>query len=424
MTRKKIIILGGGLAGLAAADKLCPEHDVLILERAPFIGGLASSFEMDGEQIPRFNHHIVKSNKFTLEYLNRYNLMGQNTWKRINMAIAVNKKVYNINHVLKFIKFKYLNFYEKLRFGLFGLYAIHLMNPDKIPDNMNAETWLNKLAGKSVTNKVYYQLYGRNKFNIQLSEISAKQFANRIKEKEFYDLFTFPQHGVQGMIDGLEKDITANGCDIVMEAHVTGLDVDKKVVTYTHKDKTYTKPYDILINTIPVPELLKFTSGLPPDYVAQIKRLRYTPVVGLCFGTKEFLDPFNYWVNIFKERIHVLYQHSLLIDKYQSKVSWCVRYGGSAEDMGKSDEEIKQLYLDVLQQYFPHMELNWCLVFREKYSEPIYDKDYLDYCPKYRTPVKGLYNAGIQVTFPKIRNMSTALESGLDVVKYIKEDME
>ena len=221
-----------------------------------------------------------------------------------------------------------------------------------------------------------------------------------------------------------EKDITANGCDIVMEAHVTGLDVDKKVVTYTHKDKTYTKPYDILINTIPVPELLKFTSGLPPDYVAQIKRLRYTPVVGLCFGTKEFLDPFNYWVNIFKERIHVLYQHSLLIDKYQSKVSWCVRYGGSAEDMGKSDEEIKQLYLDVLQQYFPHMELNWCLVFREKYSEPIYDKDYLDYCPKYRTPVKGLYNAGIQVTFPKIRNMSTALESGLDVVKYIKEDME
>ncbi len=420
--KKKILILGAGLSGLAAADVLLPEYEVLILEKAPFIGGLASSFAMEGELIPRFNHHIVESNTLTLQYLNRYHLMGHNIWQRINLAIAVDGMVYNINHPLKFLRFSYLNFYEKLRFGLFGLYCIHLMNPDKLPDDLDARTWLENYAGKSVTDKVYYQLYGRNKFNIKLEEISAKQFAHRIKEKEFYDLFTFPEQGIQGMVDGLGQDIRDKGGRIILEVSLVELDLQKNTVVYLDKGRKQKRTFDLVINTIPVPELLKFTKGLPSDYINQIKRLCYTPVVGLCFGTKEFLDPYNYWINFFHERIHVLYQHSLLIDKYKSKVSWCVRYGGSEEDFMLPDEKIKELYLAALKKYFPTMNLIWCLVFREKYSEPIYDKDYFSYCPKYRTPVSGLYNAGIQVTFPKIRNMNVALESGLEVAKIIRED--
>ena len=421
---KKILILGAGLSGLAAADKLLLGNEVVVLEKAKFIGGLASSFVMEKEQIPRFNHHIVESNKITLDYLRRYNLMGNNKWQRINLAIAVDGNVYNINNPLKFLKFKYLNLYEKLRFGLFGLYCIYLMNPDKLPDNLDAQTWLNKYAGKRVTDKVYYQLYGRNKFNIKLDEISAKQFANRIKEKEFYDLFTFPEKGIQGMVDGLGDDIIKKGGKIILKASIVELDLDDKSIKYTIDGREFKYKFDIIINTIPVPELLKFTKGLPEDYIKDIKRLRYTPVVGLCFGTKEFLDPYNYWINIFNERVHVVYQHSLLVDKYKSKVSWCVRYGGSEEDLNKPDDEIKELYLGTLKKYFPNIEINWCLVFRERYSEPIYDKDYFEYSPKYRTPLEFMYNAGIQVTFPKIRNMNVALESGIEVAKMINENIE
>ncbi len=423
--KKNIIILGGGLAGLSAADKLLDKgHDILIIEKANFLGGLASSFTMEEQEIPRFNHHIVKSNKVTLQYLNRYSLMGNNIWKRINLAIALNNKVYNINNPLKFLKFDYLNFYEKVRFGLFGIYCIYLMNPDKLPDTLDAQTWLKKNVGKSVTEKVYYQLYGRNKFNIKLDEISAKQFAYRIKEKEFYDEFTFPQKGIQGMIDGLEKDILKKGGKIVLETDIIELDIKQKTIKYSTKGKEKKQKYDALVNTIPVPELLKFTKNLPQDYIEKIKKLRYTPVVGLCFGTKEFLNSYNYWINLFHERIHVIYQHSLVIDKYKSKVSWCVRYGGSEEDIKLPDEEIKKMYLDVLKKYFPKMEINWCFVFREKYAEPIYDKDYLSYAPSYKTPIDGFYNSGIQVTFPKIRNMNVALESGIKVSDIIKEDLE
>ena len=297
------------------------------------------------------------------------------------------------------------------------------MNPDKLSDDLDAQTWLNKYAGKKVTERVYYQLYGRNKFNIKLDQISAKQFAHRIKEKEFYDQFTFPEKGIQGMVDGLGDDIINKGGKIILRVSITELDVDNKIIKYKIDNREFKYKFDIMINTIPVQELMRFAKGLPDEYVNSIKRLRYTPVVGLCFGTKDFLDPYNYWINIFNERIHVIYQHSMLIDKYRSKVSWCVRYGGSEEDLNKSDEEIKELYLGTLKKYFPDMKVNWCLVFREKYSEPIYDKDYFEYCPKYRTPLGFMYNAGIQVTFPKIRNMNVALESGIKVARIINEDL-
>ena len=420
----RVMILGGGLAGLSAADKLLDSGkcDVTILEKAPFLGGLASSFEVDGDLIPRFNHHIVRTNTKTMEYLRRYHLLGNNTWKRINLAVALDSKVYNINKPLKYLKFNYLNLIEKIRFGLFGIYVSYLLNPDKLPDDLDAETYLNKSVGKSVTQKMYYQLYGRNKFNIPLSQIAMKQFAHRMKEREFNDLFTYPMHGIQGMIDGLERDVVSKGAKIFMKAKINSVDMQKKVITYTVGGRERTEVYDVIINTIPVPELIKFAKGLPEDYVNNIKKLRYTPVVGCLFSTKEFLDPMNYWVNFIGERVHVLYQHSMLVDKYKSKVSWLIRYGGSAEDMPKPDEEIKDLYLDILKRYYPNMQLNWCFVFREKYAEPIYDKDYTKYAPTYRTPVQGFYNAGIQVTFPKIRNMNVALHSGEQVAQYIFED--
>ncbi len=420
----RIIVLGGGLSGLVAADKLLDSGkvEVTILEKMPFLGGLARSIEVDGEQIPIFNHHIVRTNTKTLEYLRRYDLLGNNTWKRINLAIAWNNKVYNINKPWKYLWFKYLSLVEKIRFGLFGVYVSYFFNPDKLPDDLDAETWLNKACGKSVTQKMHYQLYARNKFNIPLSRISAKQFAHRMKEREFNDKFTYPTRGIQGLIDGLEQDVIRKGGKIIRKADTTHIDVQKRVITYKAGGKERTEVYDALINTIPVEEFMKFTKGLPKEYSDNLKKLKYTPVVGILFGTKEFLDPENYWINFFGERVHVMYQHSLLIDKYKTKITWVDRYGGSAEDLPKSDDEIKDLYLGALRKYFPKMDVKFCLVFRDQYAEPIYDKDYAKYAPKYRTPVAGLYNAGIQVTFPKIRNMNVALESGEKVAKCVLED--
>jgi len=415
----KIVILGAGLSGMAAAKSLA-EHksnEITILEKAPYAGGLASSFHMEGEEIPKFYHHIVRSNKFTIAELERFGLMKDADWKKIKVSIGIKNKVYNIQNPFELLKLPGASLWAKFRFGLFGLYTLFIMNPNNIPDEMNAKDWLYKFCGKEATDFFWWNLYGRNKFNIPLDQIAAKQFAHRLWEKEVYDDFTFPKKGLQLMVDGMEKELVEKGVNIRLKQKIIGINLTNKTVSLETGEKI---KYDVLINSIPVPEFLKVQKGLPEDYKANLEKLRYCPAVGMCFATKEFLKPGVYWINLFGERIQVIMQHSVLIDKYKNKVSWLIRYGGAAEDLGKSDEEIRKLYLADIKKYFPTAEIVWDKVFKEKYAEPVYDKDYVKYAPTYTTPVDSLYMTGIQVTFPKIRNQNVALESGYKVAEIIK----
>jgi len=419
----EVVIIGGGLAGLCAADKLLGSAKVTILEKLPFLGGLASSYEHDGKMIPKYYHHIIKHNEVTKSYLKRYGLYDSCTWKKISVAIGVDGLYSDITKIFGLLRFRYLNIYEKLRFGLFGLYTIFLMDPSKIPNDMGSKEWLYRYAGKAVTDKIFYHLYAKNKFDISLDKISAKQFANRLKEREVYDDYTYPKEGLQGMIDGLEKDIKSKKGVIIKSARIKSVDVEKKIIKYTTAGQSdgFSKMIkaDVIINTIPVPEFVKI-SNLPGDYKTQLSRLRYVPAVCVAFGTEDFMDPDVYWFNLLKENVQVIVQHSILADVYDDKIVWALRYGGSNKDLGLDDETIRKKYLKTVKKYFPDVNIKWSHIFREKYAEPIYDKDYNEYMPTSETPVEGLYMAGIQVTFPKIRNMNSALESGLEVAELIR----
>lgn len=412
---KKLFIIGAGPSGLAAADALAGKFDVTIIEKANFLGGLAGSFLEDNEWIPFYYHHVVSHNSYTIKYLEKFGLMAGNKWKKVNVAIGVDGKLYNINKPLGLLKFNYLTSYEKIRFGLFGFYALFLMNPEKIEKNKDAKAWLNKYAGKKVTDKVFYNLYARNKFNIDLDRISAKQFAHRLKEREVYDDFTFPKKGLQPMIDGLEQELIKKGVKILRKTAIDEIDFRTKEIKFNGETHTF----DIIVNSIPIPEFLKFAKGVDEGYVKQISKVKYCPCVGIAFATKELLDKDNYWINLFQEDVHVIMQHSWLIDKYKSKITWCLRYGGSEEDFPLTDDQVREKYFRVIKKYFPNAEILWSKVFREKYAEPIYDKEFSDYKPDYITPVSSLYMTGVQVTHPKIRNINSALLSGEEVAKLV-----
>lgn len=416
--KKKIVILGGGLSGLAAGEILSHNFNVTILESAPYIGGLAATFEYNQKRIPNYYHHIIKTNKLTQEYLRRFGKVNHLNWQKIKVAIGFKNKLYSINNPLGLLTFSPLNLYEKIRFGLFGLYTLFFMNPDKISEGVDAETWLNHYAGKSVTKKIFYHLYSRNKFNIPLNRISAKQFANRLYEKEIYDYFSFPKESYQSMIDELERTILEQQGKIKVNANITKIDLTKKYIVESGKKINY----DLLINSIPFEVFIKLATGIPEEYKQQLSKIKYCPAVGLCFATEEFLDKKNYWINLFGERIHIIMQHSILCDIYEDKISWCLRYGGSEEDLNLSEETIKQEYLATVKKYFPNAKIKWVKVMRTKYAEPIYDIDYHQYMPKSKTPIEGLYFTGIQLTYPKIRNMNVAIESGIEVAKTIKKE--
>lgn len=401
----KIGIIGGGITGLTAAHHLAGDNDVVVFEKKDRLGGLAASFEHEGHALPFYYHHVIEQNHKTKEYLKKFGLLDDSKWKRAGMNIGVNGGLYEFTNPLALMGFDYLSLAGRLRYGLFGAYALTVMNPDKVKGD--AKHWLESVAGKEVTKKVFEPLYAENKFGIPLNRISAKQFANRLKTAEFRTRFNYPTNGFQALINSLSKSVEDEG-GVIKTNTPAKLDAGGLRVNG--------QEFDAVINTAPLPEFLRFTTGLPDDYAEKLGKVRYCSAVCVAFGTKSFLSE-HYWTNLFKERAHMVVQHSRLRDAYPFKFNWVLRYGGSEQDFNLSDEEIRRAYLRVVRRYYS-FELEWAKVFREKYASPIYSKGFPEI--GYESPVQGLYQAGVVVTYPMVRDCNSALTSGEKVAKIIR----
>lgn len=417
----KICILGGGLTGMAAAYELSDSNEVVIIEKEDLLGGLASSFEKGAKWIPRYYHHIFMHDDVTKAFMEKFGIKLK--FNRIDMAILVNGKVYDFADPISLFGFDYLSLWGRIRYGLFGAYVFTFMNPDRIKEDMNAEEWLMKHAGKEVTNKLFYELYAVNKFGIPLGQISAKQFANRLKAKEAIGKFAYPECGLQEFLDRFERFLDKRKVKIMKNCEVNKIKEGEIYFKRKKKSRSEKIKCDLVINTLPIPVFLRAIQKLPKHYIERLSKIKYCPAICITYGSDKRLTH-HYWINVLKENCHMIMQHSVLFDGYDDEVGWVLRYGGSGEDFELSSGEIKEKYLGVIRKYFPGVKFKWSIVSKDRYAEPIYDKNYTMNKPDYKSPFRWLYHAGISVTYPEIRNMNTALKSGLKVAYIIKEDLK
>ena len=78
----RVGIIGGGVGGLAAAYEAAKQgHEVSLYERAPFLGGLASTFEVGGGRLERFYHHLFLSDTTIIRLLEELGLSDSLIWE-------------------------------------------------------------------------------------------------------------------------------------------------------------------------------------------------------------------------------------------------------------------------------------------------------------------------------------------------------
>ncbi len=115
----RIAVIGGGLAGLVAADRLLGAGmRVTVFEKYPEAGGLVGVVEVGGTPLERFYHHLFTSDVDYVSFAEEFGLGGDLQWLKSRMGFFSGGKLWDFGTPASLLSFSPLGIAGRLQFVL------------------------------------------------------------------------------------------------------------------------------------------------------------------------------------------------------------------------------------------------------------------------------------------------------------------
>ena len=258
----KVGVIGGGAAGLAAGFELAKKgHQAHVFERAPFLGGQASTFEVGGGRLERGYHHLFMSDTHMVDLIHELGLRHKLAWIESKVGFFHAGKIWKFASPVDLLKFTPLSLFDRLRLGLVTLYLQKTKNGLKF-EGVTAAEWLQKRVGSRAYEVVWEPML-RGKFGEYYNEISMTWLWGKIylrvasrgkpweKEKLGYPMGSFEE-----VFDTLGERIRQMGNEVHISAGVRRVVVEDGRATGLEVElpgrEVEVRPYDAVIATTPL----------------------------------------------------------------------------------------------------------------------------------------------------------------------------
>ncbi len=418
----QIAILGGGITGLTSAYYLAKRgYQVTLWEKEATLGGLASGFKSEGWDwyLDKTYHHLFANDSEILSLakeigFNKIFFQEPETaslYNRGKIGGAGGKDNYQtipLDTPLDFIKFPLLDLPQKLRAGL--VIAFLKLSPFfPFYEQMTAREFLQKSMGDEVWDILWQELF-RKKFGNFAGNILASFIWARIKKRT--KKLGYIEGGFQEFVNYLEKINREQGVEIRKGAEI------KTVEKAGKRFGVEKEEFDIIISTLPTPALIEVAKRtLPSTYLNRLKKIQYLHSLNLIIESEKPLLPATYWLNICDPKLPImgLVQHTNFVDKrfYNNKhILYIANYVSDGDKLLKmNDKEILDYFLPHLRQInTKYLILNTkYYTFKHYYSQPIFDRNFVENKPDFKTPVDNFYLANLDMTYPYDRGVNYAV---------------
>ncbi|MEW6592536.1 MAG: FAD-dependent oxidoreductase [Candidatus Hadarchaeota archaeon] len=289
--RKKVGILGGGLAGLTVAGLL--KHDFEVLEKNRDCGGLCRSYKEKGFTFDYGGGHIIFSRderilKFMLEKL-RKNFLKRRRNTRIFFKGRLVK--YPFENGLSELppKDNYDCLYEFLKTWL-------KQNRQGLPEPRNFQAWMYNTFGKGITER-YLLPYNRKVWNFEPRLMGVDWVKGRVPQPPPEDIvksslglttegythqlfFYYPKlGGIQALTDSIERQVK-NRVTVGFDVRRVEKDGKKWAVSDGREEKIF----DLVVSTVPVTDFSKIYKNTPVDVRRAARSLKYNSLVTVLLG--------------------------------------------------------------------------------------------------------------------------------------------
>ena len=119
---RMIAVVGGGVAGLAAAYRLQQAgYDPTVFEASDTLGGLAATYETDGDPIEAYYHHLSATEETIVELADELGVGDRLEWLWGHDSYYVDGVVHPLNTAWEIAAYPHLSFYDKFRLGMLTL---------------------------------------------------------------------------------------------------------------------------------------------------------------------------------------------------------------------------------------------------------------------------------------------------------------
>ncbi len=301
MAKKRVLILGAGLAGLSAAWHLQRQgYDCQVFEQETEVGGLCRSKRVNGFTFDCDGHLLHFKHNYTLNLIR--DLLGAKIIRHKRSA-----------WVYSFDRFSRYPFQA----NLYGLpkpivesclrefIKIH-RNGSKFQAKSSFRHWIDKTFGRGIAQ--HFMIPYNTKFwTVPLDELNCQWVdgfipipsLNRIikgalKESRhnlgYNAYFWYP---AKGGINEVPHAFARQIKDINKECKITKIDLKRKEVILNQKQN---QRFDFLISTIPLPQMSYLLGRIPQDVLSAFKNLRWNSIFNLNLGLEGRNKAFRHWV--------------------------------------------------------------------------------------------------------------------------------
>lgn len=434
--KKNIAIIGAGAAGLSAAFYLSKEkYNITIFESAPFVGGQASTININGGLLERGYHHLFTNDYSIIQLMKDLNISNKLKWYPSKVGTYINGKTHPTTSPLDLLRFSPLPFRERIKLGLFSLKIKNIKNWRKL-EQFTANEWLERNLGGESYHKFWKPLL-RAKFGDYYDQIGMPWFWSKMQTRfasrkgkipvSFLnkEVLGYPEGSFETIFDQMKIYFNQNNINLLLSTPVTKItpQEDSKIkLDYHENESRKSRNFDLVLSTTPSFIFSKLID-LPKIYLKKINSAHYIGALVMIIELQKKLTD-HYWVNIVDENIPFLglIEHTNMISKklYGNKnLIYLTNYlDRNHKYFSLSNSEMLEVYLPHLKKFNKDFSEKWITNYHMNSlsaAQPIIGKNYSKNIPQHNTPIKNLFLANTTQIYPEDRGTNYSIRMGKEI---------
>lgn len=438
----RVGIIGAGATGLTAAYDLVKDgHEAVVYEQSPFLGGHASTFDVDGTRLERGYHHWFTNDTDILKLVDEIGLGDRVRWFDSTVGTLYDSKIYDFVTPIDLMRFTPIGIVDRLRLGLVTLY-LQRKKRWRDYEKVTASKWLRRYSGKRAYD-VFWGPMLRGKFGEDhFDKVSmawlwgkiqtrvASRGKNMVREKLGYPMGSFGE-----VFDLLARKVQEHGGTVHLSASVTRISVDDGCTNgmdvALDSQEAHFEPFDAVIATTPSNIFSRLAPPMTSDYLHRLSEVDYMAAVLVVLVLNRPLSHV-YWLNVADRSVPfvAVIEHTNMIgpDHYSGKhIAYISNYIARDHPFYTMEhDELLEKYVPHLRKINPEFDPSWIETsyhHRIDAAQPVIGTHYSSRIPDHRTPVPGLYLANTTQVYPEDRGTNYSVRMGRRVARMVMDDL-